>query len=72
MKLSNKKYDFYVFIAQIVLPALAVFSASMIDIWNLPFEKEIPMTIMAIDVLLGTLLKISSINYNNITVKKVK
>lgn len=63
MKLSNKTYDILKYIAQVVLPALAVFSASMINIWNLPFEQEIPMTIMAIDTLLGVLLGIMSSNY---------
>jgi hypothetical protein len=63
MKLTNKQYDALVFIAQIVLPAIAVFSASMIEIWSLPFKNEIPMTIMAIDTLLGALLKLSAINY---------
>lgn len=62
--MSNKVYDILKFIAQIVLPALATFYATLAAIWGLPFEKEIPATIMAIDTLLGAVLMISSHNYN--------
>ncbi len=64
MKISNKTYDVLIFIAQIVLPALATLYAALAAIWNLPCAKEIPATIMAIDTFLGTILKISSNKYN--------
>ena len=63
MKISNKTYDVLIFIAQIVLPALATLYAALAAIWNLPCAKEIPATIMAIDTFLGTILKISSNKY---------
>ena len=32
-------------------------------IWGLPYESEIPMTITAVDALLGALLGVSSVKY---------
>lgn len=64
MKISNKTYDVLIFIAQLVLPALATLYAALAAIWNLPYAKEIPATIMAIDTFLGAILKISSNKYN--------
>lgn len=64
MKLSNKTYDVLIFIAQIVLPALATLYAALAAIWKLPYAKEIPATVMAIDTFLGAILKISSNKYN--------
>ena len=61
--MSNKTYDILKYIAQIALPALAVLYATLSHIWSLPFEKAIPETIMAVDLFLGALLKISSDKY---------
>lgn len=63
MLLSNKAYDCLAFIGRVVLPALSVLYATLGDIWHLPFTKEIPLTITAIDLFLNSLLGISSNNY---------
>ena len=64
MRLSNKTYDVLKYIALIVLPALAVFYAALSKIWpGMPYPVEIPATIMAVDTLLGELLKLSSDKY---------
>jgi len=63
MKLKNKTYDVLKYIAQIVLPALAVLYTTLSQIWNLPMGEAISATIMAVDLFLGALLKISSNNY---------
>ena len=63
MILSNKTYDILAFIGRVVLPALSVLYATLGEIWHLPFTKEIPLTITAIDLFLNTLLGISSNNY---------
>jgi hypothetical protein len=52
-----------VYLAQIVLPALAVLYAALAEIWSLPYAKEIPATIMAIDAFMGVVLKISQSKY---------
>ena len=64
MKLNNKVYDVLKYIAQIVLPALATLYFALSKIWGLPYGEEIVGTISAIDIFLGALLGISSMNYN--------
>ena len=64
MKMSNKVYDVLKYIALIVLPAIATFYAGLSKIWTLPYPVEIPGTIMLVDTLLGSLLKISTDQYN--------
>lgn len=63
MKLSNTTYDVLAYIGKIVLPALSVLYGTLGKIWGLPFTEQIPLTIMAIDVFLNTLLGISTANY---------
>ena len=62
--MSNKVYDIFKFIAQIILPALATLYVTLAGLWGLPFPDEIAGTIMAIDTFLGAVLMISSSNYN--------
>lgn len=64
MKMSNRTYDVLKYIALCVLPPLATFYAVIAKIWSLPFAAEIPGTIMAVDTLLGAMLKISTDKYN--------
>ena len=63
MIISNATYDVLAFIGRVVLPALSVLYATLGEIWHLPFTKEIPLTITAIDLFLNSLLGISSNNY---------
>ena len=60
---NDKVYDVLVYLAQIVLPALAVLYAALAEIWGLPYAKEVPATIMAIDAFMGVVLKISQSKY---------
>ena len=57
-------YDILAYIQRIALPALAALWAALGKIWNWPLVTEITATICAVDVCLGTLLKISSNKYN--------
>ena len=61
--MQNKTNDILKYTALVVLPALAVFYSTISNIWNLPFHDAIPDTIMAVDLFLGALLKISSDKY---------
>lgn len=63
--MSNKLYDILVYIAQIVLPALSVLIIAIFKIWDIPYGEAIGATIMALDTFMGTLLKISSIQYHS-------
>lgn len=62
--MTNKTYDILVWVAQIVLPALGAFYAAIAQIWGLLYEAELPATILAVDTLLGAILKISNNKYN--------
>ena len=64
MKMSNKVYDALKFIAQILLPALGTLYFALAKIWGFPYAAEIVGTISAADAFLGTLLGISSAQYN--------
>ena len=63
MKINSATYDVLAFTGRVVLPALSVLYATLGEIWHLPFTKEIPLTITAIDLFLNTLLGISSNSY---------
>ena len=61
--MSNKTYDTLKYVAQTVLPALALLVTSVFGIWNIPYGEPISATILAIDLFLGRLLKLESIKY---------
>lgn len=62
--MSNKVYDVLKWIAQILLPALGTLYYAVAKIWGLPYCEEIVGTITAVDLFLGALLGISTIQYN--------
>ena len=64
MKMSNKLYDIFKFIAQIVLPALGTLYFALAGIWGFPYGEEIVGTIVAIDTFLGGILGLSSVQHN--------
>ena len=62
--MSNKVYDVLKYIAQIFLPALTVFVGVILKCFNIECT-DVVMTIMtAFDAFLGSILMISSNNYN--------
>lgn len=62
--MNNKTYDLLKEIAQIWLPAIATLYFTLASIWGFPYAEQIVGTISAIDVFLGAVLKISTIQYN--------
>lgn len=62
--MSDRTYDILKEIAQIWLPAIATLYFTLASIWGLPYAEQIVGTISAIDVFLGAVLKISTIQYN--------
>lgn len=70
MKMSNKTYDILKWVAMIVLPALAILYKSLAGTWGLPFAEQIPETIVATELFLGTLLGVSNANYNKNSIVK--
>lgn len=66
--MSNKVYDILKAIALIWLPALGTLYSMLAGIWGLPYAEAIVGTIVAVDTFLGTVLGISTVQYN----KKLK
>ena len=64
MVLSSKTYEVLKWIAQIVLPALGTLYFALASIWGLPYGEQVVGTITAVDAFLGTLLGLSTVNYN--------
>ena len=61
---DSKVYDRLKYWALVVLPALATLVAGVAKIWGLPFGLEISETIMAVDLFLGALVKVSADKYH--------
>jgi hypothetical protein len=64
MKLPDKVYNILKWLCLIALPACSVLYFALAKIWNLPFESEIPATINAIAVFIGSLIGISQLSIN--------
>lgn len=64
MKMSNRIYDILKVIAQYVLPAVATLWLAIAEIWSIPNPELVIGTITAIDAFLGTILGISTHQYN--------
>ena len=61
-----KAYDSLKEFALIWIPALATLYFTLAGIWGLPYGEQIVGTLAAIDVFLGAVLKISSVQYYKI------
>lgn len=66
MKLSNKAYDILKLVIVNILPALATCYFTVAQLWGIPYGEEVVGTISAITLCLGTILKLSSDNYETI------
>lgn len=64
MKLSNRVFDILKWIAILFLPALAILIRTVFAIWNIPYGEQISATIIALQVFLGAILGVSTLNYN--------
>lgn len=65
MYLDNKVYDLGKWLVLIFLPALAVLTKGLGDLYQLANIDQIVMTINLVTAFLGTILQISSQNYND-------
>lgn len=64
MKLSNKVYDILKWIALVGLPALTTFYGVVGATCNIPYTQEVLTIAVAFDAMLGTMLCLSTKNYN--------
>lgn len=67
MKLENRVYDVLKWVAILFLPALAILIRTVFAIWNIPYGEQISSTIIAIQVFLGAVLGISTLQYKEET-----
>ena len=64
MKIPNKLYDILKWLTLIVIPALATAYVGLSAVWGFPYADEIARTACVVCTLLGTLLGISTAEYN--------
>ena len=64
MQFTDKTYTILKYVASIGLPAFATLVSTIGVIWNIPVAIPIVLTIVAINTFVGTLVGISSFNYN--------
>lgn len=63
--LPAKLYDFIKFLVLIVMPALTTLWLALANAWNLDYMTNIAVTLTAITAFLGSLVGVSSRNFNN-------
>lgn len=61
--MNNRVYDILKFVALVVLPALATLIITIFTIWGLPYGEAIAGTITAISAFLGSVLCVTSNEY---------
>lgn len=64
MKMSNRLYDLFKWVALYLLPALGTLYFALAGIWGFPYGEAIVGTITAVDTFLGVILGISTRQYN--------
>ena len=62
--LSNKMFDVLKWLTLVGIPALTTAYVGLADIWNWPYADQVAKTSAVICVLFGSLLGISTIQYN--------
>ena len=62
--MSNKLYDVLKWVALVALDAVGLFYKTIATIWSLPLGDEVLATCAALSLLIGTLIGVSSAQYN--------
>lgn len=62
--MSNKVYDVLKWVALVALDAVGLFYKTVATIWGLPIGDEVLATCAALSLLIGTLIGVSSAQYN--------
>lgn len=65
--MSNKAYDILKWIALVALDAVGLFYSTIAAIWGLPYGDQVLETCVALSVLLGALVGVSSAQYKKNT-----
>jgi sorbitol-specific phosphotransferase system component IIBC len=64
MKMSNKVYDVLKWVALVALDAIGLFYSTLATIWGLPLGDQVLATCAAMSLLIGTLIGVTSAQYN--------
>lgn len=67
--ITGKTYDVLKFLALVLFPALGTAYFALAGIWDLPSAQEVVGTIVVVDTFLGTILQISSTQFNKSDLK---
>lgn len=62
--MSNKLYNVLKWIALVALDAVGLFYSTIATIWGLPYGDQVLETCVALSVLLGALVGVSSAQYS--------
>lgn len=62
--MSNKVYDILKWVALVAMDALGLFYDKISIVWGLPYGDQVLETCVALSVLLGTLIGVSSAQYS--------
>ena len=65
--ITGKLYNWLKFLALVGLPAVGTLYVALAALWGLPSAEAVSGSILAVDTFLGTILQISSTNYNSST-----
>ena len=60
---NNKVYDVLKWVAIIFLPALAKLVTGIFSIWGIPYGEQIASTLVDVQLFLGAILCVSSVQY---------
>ncbi len=63
MQLTNKAYDIMKWVVQLFIPALITLYGVIGSTCHIPYTEQVLTIAGAVDVFLGTILKISTNNY---------
>jgi len=63
LTMSNRTYDIFYWIAQIVLPALGTLYFALASLWALPYSEQIVGTIALLTAFLGIFLGVNTAQY---------
>lgn len=64
MRLPDKVYDGLKWLCILGIPALTSLYSRLAEIWGWPFAEQVPQTLSAIGLAIGTVIGVSAANYN--------
>ena len=64
MKIPDKAYDVLKWLCILGLPALSSMYSTLAGIWGWPFAEQVPQTLSAVGLAIGTVIGVSAANYN--------